>query len=159
MNDGLNFVTIDNLKSRTNGSIAKALSKVVIMFLTRGFILTDVYGDNEFNVMDYKNLCLPARFHVVASNEHITMMEQSGRTIKEQCRSTCHGLPYQQYPRLMTRSLLKHVVQWLNAFPLQRSRYAVGPSTIIMGTPQPDFNNLDSHLVHMQWYMLEQEMT
>ena len=40
----------------------------------------------------------------------------------------------------MTRSLLKHVVQWLNAFPLQQSRYALGPSTIVMGTPQPAFN-------------------
>ena len=70
----------------------------------------------------------------------MSTIEWSGRRIKERCRSTCHGLPYRQYPRLMTRSLLKHVVQWLNAFPLQRSRYAVGLSTIVMGMPQTDFN-------------------
>ena len=140
VNDDLNFVTIDYLKSRTKSSLTKALSKIVIMYLTRGFILTDIYADNEFNVAEYENIFLPARCHIVASNEHVSTIERSGRTIKERCRSTCHGLPYRQYPRLMTRSLLMHVVQWLNAFPSGRSRYAVGPSTIVMGTPQPDFN-------------------
>ena len=119
LNNDLNFVMIDYLKSRKKRSIVKALSEVVIIFLTRGFILTDKYGDNESSVAEYKPLCLPARFHIVASNEHILIVERFGRIIKKHFRSTCHELPYQQYPRLMIRSLLKHVVQCLNAFPSQ----------------------------------------
>ena len=94
LNEDLNFVTIDYLKSRTKGLITKALSKVIIMYLTRGFILTDIYADNKFNVTEYESVFLPTRCHIVTSNEHVFTIEQSGRTIKERCRSTCHGLPY-----------------------------------------------------------------
>ena len=59
------------------------LSKIAIMYLTRGFILIDIYGDNEFNIDEYKNIFLPARFHVVASNEHVSIIKRSVRTIKE----------------------------------------------------------------------------
>ena len=68
LNDNLNFVTIDYLKNRTKGSISKALSRVVIMFLTRGFVLTDINGDNEFGVADYDCLCSLPTFHIVTSN-------------------------------------------------------------------------------------------
>ena len=64
LNEDLNFVTIDYLKSRTKGLITKALSKVIIMYLTQGFILTDIYADNEFNVTEYKSVFLPARRHI-----------------------------------------------------------------------------------------------
>ena len=59
LNEDLNFVTIEYLKSRTKGSITKALSKVIIMYLTRGFILTDIYADNEFNVTEYESVLYP----------------------------------------------------------------------------------------------------
>ena len=52
------------------------------MYLTQGFVLTDIYADNEFNVTDYESVFLPARCHIVASNEHVSTIERSGRTIK-----------------------------------------------------------------------------
>ena len=61
------------------------LSKIAIMYLTRGFILIDIYGDNEFNIDEYKNIFLPARIYVVGSNEHVSIIKRSVRTIKEQC--------------------------------------------------------------------------
>ena len=82
INNDLNFVAIDYLKSRTKSSLTKALSKVIIMYLTQGFILTDIYADNEFNVTEYKSVFLPTRCHNVASNEHISTIKRSVRCKK-----------------------------------------------------------------------------
>ena len=55
------------------------------MYLTRGFTITDVYGDNEFDVDDYKTIFLPPRLHICAKGEHVPTIERSIRTIKERC--------------------------------------------------------------------------
>ena len=137
----LNFITIRKLTNRKTKTILKVLGPVITKYLTRGFTITDVYGDNEFDGEDYKTIILPARMHICATGEHVPIIERSIRTIKERCRSTCHGLPFKRYPKLMVTGLLEHVEFWLNAFPSDSAEIKnVSPSTLVTGSPQPNFN-------------------
>ena len=49
----LGFITIHKLTNHKKKSILKVLRTVITMYLTRGFIIMDVYGDKEFDVEDY----------------------------------------------------------------------------------------------------------
>ena len=137
----LNFITIRKINNRKKGSILKVLRTITTMYLTRGFTISDVYADNEFDVDEYKTIFLPARLHICAKGEHVPTIERSIRTIKERCRSTCHSLPYKKYPKLMVSGLLEYVELWLNAFPSDSAEIKnISPSTLVTGSPQPDFN-------------------
>ena len=45
----LNYVTVYKLHNKTKGIVLKTLQMVITMYLTRGFIITDVYTDNKFD--------------------------------------------------------------------------------------------------------------
>ena len=53
------------------------------MYRKRGFTITDVYGDNNFNHQAYMDTVLPARLHICAKGEHVPIVERSIRTVKE----------------------------------------------------------------------------
>ena len=79
----LDFITICKLANSKKGSILKVLRTVLTMYLTRRFTITDVYGDNEFDTDDYKEIMLPARLHICVKGEHVPTIERSICTIKE----------------------------------------------------------------------------
>ena len=73
----LNYVTVHKLHNKTKGIILKMLRLVIIMYLTRGFTITDVYRDNKFDNDDYREIFLLARTHICAQGEHVRIIERS----------------------------------------------------------------------------------
>jgi hypothetical protein len=68
---------------------------VLCLYHSRGFVVTDVHCDNEFECI--RNLVLPVNLNVTAAEAHVGKVERSIRTIKERNRSTVHGLPTSVY--------------------------------------------------------------
>ena len=135
----LNYVTINHLKNKKSQTIIMFLKKVLRRLRMRGFKVTVIHGDNEFNVDSIKDACIPSRFHICAKNEHIPVVERSIRTVKERARCTCHSIPYTCYPRIMTIALMEQIEYWLNSFPSTDSLIeSVGPANIVEGRPNVD---------------------
>ena len=105
----VNYVTIHYLPDRKFNTISKKLKIVIKKYLSRGFTITDVFGDNEFASEKYTNLLLPATLHICSKGEHVPIVERSIRTVKERARSATVGLPFETIPQIMVIALLEGV--------------------------------------------------
>ena len=131
----VNYITISRLKSRKMRDIKRKLKDIIKKYLTRGFILTDIFGDNEFASPSYENLFLPATLHICSKGEHVSIIERSIRIVKERARAATVHLPYSKVPLLMTVSLLEGVDRWLNMFSNSIADFS--PSTLVDGRNKP----------------------
>jgi hypothetical protein len=138
----INFLTVQSGKNRTKRSIIDGLNVVLDTYHARGFMVTDIHGDNEFDINDLRHALSPTTIHIHGVEEHSGIVERSIRTIKERCRSMCHAVPYERYTKLMTNSLIECAIHWLNAFPSKTGIASnLSPSAIVLGRGSPDFNN------------------
>ena len=60
----------------------------------RGFRVTDIDGDNEFNNQSLINALEPVNFHVYARGDHIGFIENGVKTVKEITSEMCNSVPY-----------------------------------------------------------------
>ena len=128
-----------HLQNKTKKFVVESLTKVIKLYKSRNFVVTDVYSDNEFDMDDLKVDIQPAKLHVCSANEHVPMVERPIRTIKEKARTICHSVPYMSYTRLMTKSLIMTVTKWMNAFPATGGvTGSYSPSNILEGAINPD---------------------
>ena len=86
-------------------------------YLTRGFTVTDVFGDNKFGSDQYIDLFLPVSLYICSKGEHVPIIKRSIRTVKERARSAIVGLPFETVSQIMVVVLMEGVEQRLNAFP------------------------------------------
>ena len=137
----INFITIHHLHNRKHSRLLKLLKHVIAKYITRGFTITDIFADNEFDHDDFHHLALPANLHICAQNEHVPIIERSIRTVKERARAICQGLPYLHFPKLMTISLLESIERWLNILPtFKNSTITQSPALLIEGRSAPSFS-------------------
>ena len=138
----INFLTIQFAQNRTQGTIKKLLVSVIDRYQTRGFNVSDIFGDNEFDVPSLHDFFRPITIHSCAPEEHVPQIERQNRSTKEQLRTICHSLPYKRYTKLMTIHLAEYGNHWSNAFPSHTGvSTTLSPSNIIEGKRKPDFNH------------------
>ena len=138
----LNFLTVQSGRTRNTTSILQGLQIVLNIYHKRGFKVTAIYGDNEFNIKSIIERLRPILFHIYAAEEHCAIAERSIRTIKESCRSTCHSLPFKKFTKLMVYSLVETAIYWLNSFPTKNSASdSLSSASIVLGRNSPDQNN------------------
>ena len=137
----INFITVQTGKNRKAKAIIDGISKAIKLYKRRGFKITGVHGDNEFDLEELRDEIRPALLYIYGKDEHVAQIERSGRTIKERTRTICNSLPYRRYTKLMTNSLVQYAVYWLNAFPPSQgvSEY-MSPSNIVTGRGKPDLS-------------------
>ena len=135
----VNFVYVTVLKSRSAKSLIDAINDHVHKYEARGFEISDIHGDDEFNFPAFERAVRPAILHKYAKNEHVGFIENSNKTFKERARSIVNGLPYTKYTQLMTISLVEHIMEMLNLFPTKDSVFPnMGPSMIVEGRQKLD---------------------
>jgi hypothetical protein len=138
----INFITATPVTSRSITNIKNALDNVIDMYEARGFNITTLHGDNEFNVHALRQHLLPILTQIYGKNEHVHIIERSNRVVKERARCMCHSVPFKYYTKLMIQGLIASVTKWLNAFPSKNGvSLTMSPSNIIEGKPNPDFNH------------------
>jgi Reverse transcriptase (RNA-dependent DNA polymerase)/Zinc knuckle len=135
------FRTVTPIADRSKKTILKELGDIIRIYSVRGFTVTNIHGDNEFECVRYD--ILPCALNIVTADDHVGEIERSIRTIKERVRTLIHGLPFRRLPRLMVREMVFAAVKLLNQFPVSGGiSDTMSPYTIMTGRPSIDFNAL-----------------
>ena len=137
----INFITSQALYGRSARQIIDGLNIVQQIYKNRGFIITDIHGDNEFDKNKLREHIMPTNLQICAADEHVPIVERSIRTLKERARSGTHSIPYKRYPRIMTVALVESMTTWLNAFPTTNGiSSTMSPAAIVIGKHNPDMS-------------------
>ena len=62
--------------------IIHKIEEVLDKFSDRGFEVTTIHGDNEFDVKYIKEYFLPVMTHIYGKGEHVGIIERTIRVIK-----------------------------------------------------------------------------
>ena len=141
ISESVNFLTCDYMENRNKKNLIKIIKSIIKKYNSRGLDILDVFADNEFQIEDLRNAILPSTLQLCATGEHVPKVERTIRIVKDRCRTICHSLPYSSFPKLMSKGLVAHYVQWINAFPA--SGGVVGPyspSYLMEGKQNAGFN-------------------
>ena len=103
--------------NRKKKEIIKILQNIMKIYFSRGFIVTDVFANGEFNYDAIKQNMLLVTLNISSTDEHVPKVERISRSIKERCRSICHSLPYRKYTLIMIKSLMYRAVHGINSCP------------------------------------------
>ncbi|KAG7373305.1 reverse transcriptase RNA-dependent DNA polymerase [Nitzschia inconspicua] len=137
----IRFRTVAPIEDRSKRSILRETLGVTDMYANRGFTVTDIHTDNEFECL--RADVAPIVLNVTAADDHVGEVERSIRTIKERVRAAVNGMPYRRLPNLMIRELVRGVVTALNIFPARDGVSAdMSPRTIVSGLPNPDYTQM-----------------
>ena len=137
----LQYRTVNSCVSRSKSVIIQSIKQVIALYRKRGFEVTDILGDGEFNNQDIRDAVHPVLIQITPPEEHQPEVERSIRLIKERSRSATHSVPFRRYPKVMTTNLVKSVVMWLNAFPSTSGiSRDVSPASIVEGRSKPNMN-------------------
>ena len=137
----IQFQTVARIRNRTKQTLLMELKAVMQMYHARGFVISRVDGDNEFQCIT--NDILPVVMNIADADDHVHEVERSIRTVKERTRCTVQGLPFSQIPRIMIRATIEAAHKSLNQIPAQNGvSQHLSPTTIVTGRPSPDYNDM-----------------
>ena len=109
----LKFGTVEAISNRQTTTIIAKLRTVCQVYHHRGFHVSVILGDPEFEPI---RAAFP-QLNCCAADEHVPDIEWYIRTVKDRVRSTYRMLPFKRVPRLILIHLVKNAVFWLNALP------------------------------------------
>ena len=130
------FTAVNHLANRKVPEIFKAFKEIYQFYLQRGFRITAIHVDGEFEPLKPLIESLPGGpvVNLAASSEHVPEIERRTRVVKERCRAVRHGLPFQRIPKLLTIYIVFNVVKMLNFFPTKGGvSETLSPKTIMSG--------------------------
>jgi hypothetical protein len=131
----IRFITAAVLENRKEKSIVKALQDMYGVYRKRGFRITNILGDSEFECTR-GTVARELRFelNICGEEEHVPDIERCIRTVKERVRSTYNVTPFDHFPPRMVIEMVFLTVFWLNAFPHQLGiSQTLSPRTIVTG--------------------------
>ena len=140
---------------RSVNSIAEQLDIIFNKQNARGFRITDVHADKEFEKT--RHLVPPVRLHICGVYDYVPEVERSVQTQKNENRSVCRGLPYKCLSRVMVRELITQGNTFLNAFGNDDLLTdGLTPRNVIDNLPHVDFNDLKHEFgQHAQLHIAE----
>lgn len=94
--------------------IINELKKVKQRYHSRGFQITDMYANKEFEKVRHD--ILPTRLECCGVDNHVPEIERLIQTIKNETRSSCNTMPYRCVPKIMVKAIVKTANKFLNAF-------------------------------------------
>ena len=127
---------VTHLANRMVPQIFKAFKEIYQYYLHRGFRITTVHADGEFEPLKAMIDILPGGpvVNLASANQHVPEIERRIRVVKERCRAVRHSLPFQQIPKLLTVHIVLNVVKLLNFFPTKEGvSETLSPKTIMSG--------------------------
>ena len=137
----IKFGSAGKLDSMKNDHILKHFRAIIGAYVSRGFRVTIIIADNQFESMRGDIAGLGAILSVCARDEHVPEIERFNRTIKERLRAQYNVLPFQHLPPIMVVELVYSSVFWRrNMFTLKGGvSQTQSPSELILNR-KLDFN-------------------
>jgi hypothetical protein len=127
------FITAEVLDNRTLGSLVKALKRIYGIYRKRGFRITNILGDGEFEcTCSTIATDLRSELNICGEDEHVPDIERCIRTVKEWTRCTYNSTTIAHYPPRMIIEMVFLSVFWINAFPHRLGvSQTLSPHTIV----------------------------
>ena len=136
----IKFGSAGKLDSMANALILKHFWLVIGVYATRGFRVSIIMADNQFESMRGELADMGALINVVSRDEHVPEIERYNRTIKERVRSAYNMLPFKFVPPVFIIELVYAQVFWRNMFALAGSISSTqSPSELVLNR-KLDFN-------------------
>jgi hypothetical protein len=130
------FTSVCHLNSRHVPKIFDAFKQIYQYYLQRGFRISTVHVDGEFEALKPLIEALPGgpQVNLAAANEHVPEIERRVRVVKERSRATRHSLPFSRLPKLLIIYIVFTSVKLLNFFPPKGGiSETLSPKTIMSG--------------------------
>jgi hypothetical protein len=136
----IKFGSAGKLDSMENKTIVQHFKVVIGTYALRGFRVTIILADNQFESMRGDLADLGATVNIVSRDEHVPEIERFNRTIKDRVRAAWNVLPFTYVPPILTIELVYNVVFWRNMFALKGGISTTqSPSELILNR-KLDFN-------------------
>jgi hypothetical protein len=114
----IRFITATVLDNRKAATITMALKDIYSIYRKRGFRITNILGDSEFEcTRGAVATNLKSELNICGEEEHVPGIERCICTLKECTRCTYNVTPFDHFPPRMIIEMVFHSVFWLNAFP------------------------------------------
>ncbi len=131
----IKFITGTILLNRKATTIIKALKEINGIYRKRGFRITNIMGDSEFDCTRGAVATeLKSELNICGEDEHVPDIERCIRTVKERTRCTYNVTPFDHFPPKMIVEMVFLNIFWLNAFPHKLGiSQTLSPRTIVTG--------------------------
>jgi hypothetical protein len=131
----LKFGTVEMIGNQKSTTILQAIRDVRAVYHRRGFRVTHVLMDGQFDPIRGELASLGITLNTVANDEHVPEAERYIRTIKDRTRSVYNSLPFQRMPARMIVEMVSYSVFWLNSFPaLDGISPTLSPRALVTGS-------------------------
>jgi hypothetical protein len=130
----IKFGTAEMLKSKSGASLLDAIKHVKKVYATRGFKLTYILADEQFESLRADLADLGIASNCVSQDEHMPEIERYIRTVKERTRCNYNMCPFKKLPSRIIIEMVYCSIFWLNMFPpTDGISTTVSPRTLIAG--------------------------
>ena len=93
LSKGLYLTTVEDLYDRSVDTIKKCIKHVINVYNSRGFRVSLVCGDGEFEPISNFLCGLGIVVNVTGAHEHVKPIERNDRRIKDCIHASCSHLP------------------------------------------------------------------
>ena len=114
----IKFGSSGKLDTMKNEHILQHFKAIVSAYAIRGFRVTIMLADGQFESMRGDIANLHVHLHIVARDEHVPEIERYIRTIKERTRASYNVMPFRHVPPICVIEMVYSAVWWRNMFPL-----------------------------------------
>ena len=90
----VDYVTVQALPDEKDNTLKKALDKVLNLYKARGFDVTCIDVDGQFESLEQY---YGAVLNICAQNEHVGRIERKIRVIEARGRSESSGIPFKKF--------------------------------------------------------------
>ena len=136
----IQFSTVETIVNRQPDTLLKAFSNARNIYLRRGFTISHVLSDGEFEPLRGPLSSMEITLNAASNAEHVPGIERHIRTIKERTRCIYNTLPFHKMPNRLIIEMVVASNFWLNSFPPDSGISDVlSPRAIVTGSTL-DFN-------------------
>jgi hypothetical protein len=131
----IKFGTTEVLQNQQSKTILHAIRQVLAVYKKRGFIVTTLLMDGQFETLRGELATMQVTLNTVSNDEHVPEVERHIRTIKERARCVYNTLPFNRMPARIVTEMIYYSTFWLNSFPAADGiSDTLSPRAIVVGT-------------------------
>jgi Reverse transcriptase (RNA-dependent DNA polymerase)/Zinc knuckle len=131
----IQFSTVETIPNRKPETVLKALINVRNIYRGRGFNITHLLFDGEYECLRGDMASLHITLNTASNDEHVPDIERFIRTLKERSRAIYNTLPFKKMPDRLVIEMICACNFWLNSFPpVSGISSILSPRAIITGS-------------------------
>ena len=130
----IQFGSAGKLDNMQNSHMLKHFKAIIGAYVARGFKVTIILADNQFESMRGDIANLGALLSITARDEHVPEVERYHQTLKGRIRGNYTLLPFKHIPPIFIIEMVYNAVFWRNMFALKGGiSKTQSPSELVLG--------------------------